>query len=181
MKLSELPDKKFKLKHIAIAGLACIVLLGASTVMIEATNTTSFCSTTCHEMEPMANSYDHSIHAKAGVGCADCHEKPGLQGTIASKWQGTQELFLHVTGQVPDPIKMTDAHKKVNCYICHQDKIMNSEVAAKHKDPHTAKHFENGMNCLTCHTGVVHDAKVNMDVPGRERCYTCHLDNMGKL
>ncbi|MCR5756303.1 MAG: NapC/NirT family cytochrome c [Selenomonas sp.] len=172
-------DKKFKLKHIAIAGFACIALLGATVAMIEATNQSSFCGTTCHEMDPMYQTWLHSGHKN--VGCAECHEKPGIEGTIASKWQGTQELFLHVTGQVPDPIKMENPQDKVNCYTCHQDKIMNTEIALKNKDPHTAKHFENGMNCMTCHSGVVHNDAVNMELPSRDRCYTCHLDAMSKL
>ena len=178
MKLSDLLHKKFGLKHIAIAGFVCIGLMGAMTAMIEATNQTSFCGTTCHEMDPMYNSYQHSLHAKAGVGCADCHEKPGISGTIASKWQGTQELFLHVTGQVPDSIKMKNPARDVNCYTCHQDKVLDAETAAAHYDPHTAKHFENGMDCMTCHSGVVHNDEKNADIPNRDTCYTCHLDNM---
>ena len=178
MKLSDLADRKIKLKHIAAAGMACIVLLGGSMVAIEATNQSGFCGTTCHEMDPMYTSWQHSGHKN--VGCAECHEKPGLEGTIRSKAQGTQELFLHVTGQVPDPIKMENP-ADVNCYTCHQDKIMNTDLAAANKNPHTAKHFENGMNCLSCHSGVVHNDAKNMVLPGRDSCYTCHLDAMSKL
>ncbi len=180
MKLSELPDFKVKLKHVAIAGVACIALYGVSYGMIEATNQTTFCGETCHEMDPMYQTWQHSAHAQSNVGCADCHEKPGLQGTIESKAKGTKELFLHVTGQVPDPIKIGDPND-VNCYTCHQDKMLNAETAAAAKDPHTQKHFENGMTCMTCHTGVVHNDNANMYVPSRERCYTCHLDAMSKL
>ncbi|MDD6120350.1 MAG: NapC/NirT family cytochrome c [Selenomonadaceae bacterium] len=178
MDFSNLPERKFKLKHIAAAGAVCIALLGVGMVSIEATNQTSFCGESCHEMDPMYQSYQHSLHAKAGVGCADCHEKPGLTGTVQSKWQGTKELVLHVTGQVPDPIKMENPDS-TNCYTCHQDKVLDAETAAKHNDPHSAKHFENGMTCLTCHSGVVHNDKVNADLPSRDGCYTCHLDSKG--
>lgn len=179
MKFNELPDFKVKLKHVAFAGIACIALYGAAYGMVEATNQTPFCGETCHEMDPMYTSWQQSGHAKADVGCADCHEKPGLQGTIESKWKGTKELVMHVSGNVPDPIKMENPND-VNCYTCHQGKMMNVETAAAAKDPHTMKHFENGMTCLTCHTGVTHDTNVNMTVPSRERCYTCHLDSMSK-
>jgi hypothetical protein len=77
--------------------------------------------------------------------------------------------------------KMENPQDKVNCYTCHQGNIMNEEIAAKDKNPHTAKHFANGMNCLTCHSGVVHKDGANVDLPSRDRCYTCHLDAMGKL
>jgi cytochrome c nitrite reductase small subunit len=178
MKLSELPERRFKLKHIALAGAACIVLLGVGMVSIEATNQTKFCGESCHEMDPMYQSYQHSLHAQAGVGCADCHEKPGLTGTVESKWKGTKELVLHVTGKVPDPIKMSSPDG-ANCYTCHQDKMLDADTAAKYNDPHTMKHFENGMNCLTCHSGVVHNDAVNADLPSRDSCYTCHLDSKG--
>ncbi len=173
-----LMDKQFKLKHIAIAGFACIIGLGAMVGMIEATNQTEFCGTACHEMDPMYVSWQHSNHQV--IGCADCHEQPGLEGTIKSKAKGTYELMLHVSGNIPDPIKLQNPNE-VNCYVCHQDKIRTAEVAAPLKDPHTQKHFENGMNCLTCHKGLVHDEMANKSVPTRDSCYTCHLDAMSTL
>lgn len=179
MKLGDLPNRRFKLKHIALVGLVCIVALGGSMVMIEATSTTEFCASSCHEMEPMATTYAHSLHARAGVGCGDCHEKPGLKGTIESKWQGTKELAIHITGTAPEVIKMENPARDVNCYTCHQDKMMDAETAGAHVDPHTLKHFENGMDCMTCHSGVVHNEAKNADLPSRDECYTCHLDNMG--
>ena len=103
-----LMDKQFKLKHIAIAGFACIIGLGVMVGMIEATNQTSFCGTTCHEMDPMYVSWQHSNHKS--IECADCHEKPGIEGTIQSKMKGTQELILHVTGNVPDPIHLQNTN-----------------------------------------------------------------------
>lgn len=171
-------DKQVKLKHIAIAGFACIAALGFTVGMVEFTNTTPFCGETCHEMDPMYVSWQHSNHKT--VDCAECHEQPGLEGTVKSKMKGTKELWLHVTGNIPDPIRVQNTNE-VNCYVCHQDKIKESEVAAARRDPHTAKHFENGMNCVTCHTGLVHNEELNKSVPTRDRCYTCHLDAMSTL
>ena len=173
-----LGDKQVKLKHIAIAGIACIVAFSAAYGMIEATNQNTFCGEQCHEMDPMYVTWQHSNHKT--VDCADCHEQPGFTGMVQSKMKGTKELFLHVTGNVPDPIKVHDTNE-VNCYTCHQDKIKDAEIAGPRKDPHTAKHFENGMNCVTCHTGIVHNDAANQVLPSRERCYTCHLDAMGSL
>ena len=171
-------DKAFKLKHIALAGIVGIGFLGASVGMIELTNQTSFCGTTCHEMDPMYQTWQTSNHKT--VDCADCHEQPGLEGTVKSKWKGTKELFIHIGGNIPDPIKVENTNE-INCYVCHQDKMKEAELAAARKDPHTAKHFENGMNCVSCHTGLVHNEMVNKSLPSRERCYTCHLDAMGSL
>ena len=62
-------DKAFKLKHIALAGIVGIGFLGLSVGMIEYTNQTSFCGTTCHEMDPMYQTWQTSNHKS--IGCAD--------------------------------------------------------------------------------------------------------------
>ncbi len=171
-------DKTITLKHVALAGIIGIGFLGFTAGVIEYTNQTSFCGTTCHEMDPMYQTWQTSNHKV--VECADCHEKPGLSGTVESKWKGTKELLIHISGNVPDPIKIENTND-VNCYVCHQDKIKEAEIAVARKNPHTAKHFENGMNCVTCHTGLVHNDMANKSLPSRNRCYTCHLDAMSSL
>ena len=81
---------------------------------------------------------------------------------------------------VPDPIKIENTND-VNCYVCHQDKIKEQELALSRKDPHTERHFQEGMNCVSCHSGIVHDEMKNKVLPSRDRCYTCHLDAMSSL
>ncbi|MBR0103127.1 MAG: cytochrome C, partial [Selenomonadaceae bacterium] len=46
---------------------------------------------------------------------------------------------------------------------------------------HTERHFQEGMNCVSCHSGIVHDEMKNKVLPSRDRCYTCHLDAMSSL
>lgn len=176
---SKLRNFQFTLKHFAMLGVFAIFGFTFMYVSVEMSSASSFCGTACHEMNPEYESWQNSAHKN--VECAECHEKPGLAGTIESKAQGTMETIAHITGNYDTPIVM-EHPEKIDCYSCHQDKIKtNTEVAYERKDPHTMKHFENGLNCITCHAGVVHNEQANNTLPTRDRCYTCHLDDMSKL
>ncbi len=56
----------------------------------------------------------------------------------------------------------------MNCYVYHQDKIKERELALSRKDPHTERHFQEVMNCISCHTGLVHDEMKNKVLPRRD-------------
>jgi trimethylamine-N-oxide reductase cytochrome c-type subunit TorC len=128
-------------------------------------------------MKPMHQAWQTSSHKN--VDCYSCHAEQGLEGTIKTKAKGLKELYLHTTGQVPPVIKAEE--RNVNCFSCHQDKVKgNAERAFAAKDPHTVKHFDNGMTCVSCHGGLVHNPKANNMVPSRDACTTCHLDQMKK-
>jgi nitrate/TMAO reductase-like tetraheme cytochrome c subunit len=127
-------------------------------------------------MTPMHVSWQTSAHKN--VACYDCHAEAGFQGTVKAKAKGLKELYLHVTAANVVP---KASERDINCYSCHQDKVkMNADKAAGAKDPHTFKHFGNGMTCVTCHGGLVHNVKLNNAVPSRDTCSTCHLDAMKK-
>ena len=174
MSLWNLKEMKFTVRHFIGLGIAMVLFVAFTIGAVEYTNQSSFCGS-CHEMSPMYTSWTHSSHKE--VACAECHEEPGFEGTVKSKAKGTKEAWLHLTGNF-DPPKAEA--KDVNCYSCHQDKVKTAELAADRKDPHTQWHFENGMNCLTCHSGIVHTEGKNQTLPTRDNCYTCHLDQMQK-
>lgn len=139
------------------------------------TSNSNFCGT-CHEMSEGHQTWITSSHKN--IACVECHAEPGLQGTVKAKAKGLKELYLHITGSYATP--KADA-KDINCYSCHQDKVKtNTEMAAMKKDPHTWKHFDNGMNCISCHGGLVHNQQINNITPNRDNCTTCHLDQMKK-
>ena len=62
-----LGDKQVMLKHIAMAGIACIVAFTAAYGMIEATNQNTICGEQCHEMDPMYVTWQHSNHKQLSV------------------------------------------------------------------------------------------------------------------
>ena len=162
-------------RHISILGAIIAAGLLCIAWSAEYTSRSDFCAG-CHEMAPMYQTWTMSSHKN--VACVDCHSEPGLKGLIKEKAKGMKEVYLHITGSYA--VIQADT-SEINCYSCHQDKVKtNAEQALAIKSPHTVKHFANGMNCVTCHSGLVHNEKLNQAVPSREQCTTCHLDQMTK-
>jgi trimethylamine-N-oxide reductase cytochrome c-type subunit TorC len=160
-------------RHLLLLSALFIFLAVCSVWSVIYTSSSSFCAT-CHEMVSFQESWQVSSHKN--VACIECHGKPGLAGTIETKANGLRQAYLHLTKSRFDPKAPVN---EVNCFSCHQDKVStNLEQAVLRKDPHTWKHFANGNICLSCHTGVVHDLKINTAVPSRASCVTCHLDQM---
>jgi nitrate/TMAO reductase-like tetraheme cytochrome c subunit len=60
-----------------------------------------FCAS-CHVMEPESTAFDPGPHA--GLVCVDCHVGTGVDGWLASKVQGTRQLWQVLTDDVPRPI-----------------------------------------------------------------------------
>lgn len=162
-------------RHMVIFGAIIVFLLISAGWSAAYTSRSEFCAT-CHEMDPMYQSWQTSAHKN--VACEDCHAEPGALGFVKTKAKGMREVYVHVTSSKIEP-KAKD--HDINCYNCHQDKVKtNTDKALAAKDPHTVKHFDNGMTCITCHSGLVHDTKLNNVVPGRDSCARCHLDAMQK-
>lgn len=162
-------------KHLLIIGALIVFLLISTAWTVAYTSTSEFCGT-CHEMGTMYQSWQMSAHKN--VSCDACHVGPGVKGLVKAKANGLQQVYVHVTSSNINP---KASEHDINCYSCHQDKVkVNTAKALAAKDPHTIKHFDNGMTCVTCHGGLVHDAKRNNIVPSRDNCTTCHLDAMNK-
>lgn len=177
--IDDFSEGKIRFRYLIGLGFIGIVLCAFTYVSVEASSDSVFCGTACHEMDPEYQSWQHSAHKD--VACAECHEGQGLMGLAESKYQGTMETVAHITGNYEMPIVM-EHPEKVDCYRCHQDKMKtDTDMAYARRDPHTMKHFENGINCITCHSGVVHNEMANKELPTRDRCFTCHLDGMNQL
>lgn len=162
-------------RHLVVLAAMIVFLLLSSAWSVAYTSRSEFCAT-CHEMQTMHQTWSTSSHKS--VACIDCHSEPGAQGVVKAKAKGLKELYLHVTGAQVAP---RASERDINCFSCHQDKVkMNTERALAAKDPHTVKHFDNGMTCVTCHGGIVHNAKANNLLPSRDNCSNCHLDAMRK-
>lgn len=167
--------EKFTGQHMITLGSLVIAFILFSAWSVGYTSRSEFCNA-CHEMGPMYQTWQTSSHKD--VACYDCHAEPGMQGLVKAKVKGLKEVYLHMTGATAN-IKAEE--RNINCYSCHQDKVKtNLDKALAVKDPHTQKHFANGMTCVSCHTGIVHEAKLNTMVPSRDTCSSCHLDQMKK-
>ncbi|HEY6058343.1 MAG TPA: NapC/NirT family cytochrome c, partial [Candidatus Limnocylindrales bacterium] len=104
---------------VLVGGLASALTIG-TVVAIQWTETTSFCGQ-CHTMAPELKAYDMSAHRD--VACVECHTKPGVEGWVETKVNGTKQLVQIVTGTFPKPIPPPDhtllPPTAVTCQRCH--------------------------------------------------------------
>lgn len=167
--------EKLTVKTAGILAVGVFTFFLLSAWSIGYTSRSEFCNT-CHEMNKEYCTWQASAHKN--VSCVSCHSEPGAMGVVKEKAKGMREVYVHITG-VPETIKADE--RDINCYSCHQDKVKTDlDKALAMKDPHTQKHFSNGMTCISCHSGLVHNVKLNNTVPSRETCSNCHLDQMNK-
>jgi nitrate/TMAO reductase-like tetraheme cytochrome c subunit len=144
------PVNRWKLLFASLVG--CIVVFGGGYGVLSFTNSPSFCSS-CHEMQPEYTTYTASAHDQ--ISCVQCHIKPGTLNMLTHKMKSLKEVYYHVTG-VPTQIVQTEeeAVSNQNCLQCHslnRDVTPSGDLKVNHK-----KHIEDGIPCITCHSGVVH-------------------------
>lgn len=104
-------------------------------------------------MQPEYTSYTASAHNK--ISCVQCHIKPGTVNMLTHKMKSLKEVYYHVTG-VPKQIVQTEeeAVSNQNCLQCHSKNRLvtaSGDLKVNHKG-----HIEQGIPCITCHSGVVH-------------------------
>ena len=134
---------------------------------------TGFC-TSCHEMQPMADEYMHSIHYLNPSGvraqCADCHVPKPLVPRVIHMIAATRDLIGHARGVIDTPEKLAArrpemaqrvwAEMTVNgsltCRGCHSFEAMDfAKLQPKAADAmHGAMQI--GTPCIGCHKGIAH-------------------------
>jgi nitrate/TMAO reductase-like tetraheme cytochrome c subunit len=98
-----------------------------------------FCAS-CHVMAPESVAFDPGSHA--GLQCVDCHVGSGLEGFLASKLQGTRQLWHVLTDQVEVPIPSGIASGRMvpsaeTCERCHwkeRPAALKLKVARRHAE-----------------------------------------------
>lgn len=113
----------------------------------------SFCGTACHE--PMAPEHiGHMNAAHARVECVACHVRPGINGFLAAKLNGTRQLAMMITGGYPKPIKLPSsalATASEACTRCHDSqREVGDKVIAKYKYNDEGERLD---TLLTVHVG----------------------------
>lgn len=151
-----------------IANLAVVVLAivgGAAAFTLNLSNTNpQFCAM-CHNMKSHVDSYltGHtmdSVHARAHVGCKDCHDYP-ITAEVAS-------LVKYITGQydLSMPRRKFDQSMCVKCHISMAYEVNRTDYLVR--NPHL-NHWPS-LKCGTCH--LSHGEQVDY-------CSQCH-DNGGQ-
>ncbi|WP_318507296.1 cytochrome c3 family protein [Bacillus sp. T3] len=149
-------EKKKSLHHwklIVAALTAFLALLGLIYGAISYTSTPPFCAT-CHEMAAEHVTFQASAHNQ--IKCTECHIKPGTANLVIHKVESLKEVYSHIVGP-PDTIIQTVAVSDENCKQCHSKNRLISatgDLIVNHDG-----HIEEGIPCITCHSGVAH-AKV---------------------
>lgn len=97
-----------------------------------------FCGTICHSMDPQWVRYQASPHAK--VECAQCHVGPGAASFIQSKMDGTRQLVETVLGDYSRPIKSPVKNlrpARETCEGCHSPTTFKDNIVK------TIRHYDN--------------------------------------
>jgi len=173
------------------------ILLGVLALLILATagfalvNNNRFCGT-CHVIKKEVVSFDASSHHKEGVGCQDCHTKPGVFNYFIRNLQSATHIIEYISGRYQRPIVTYVGAE--NCVTCHpksqiEQDIIVGNIRVNHKGLREA-----GYQCVTCHADVVHGdttpigsrAQSKMSICVRchngvtqpRRCSICHLNGV---
>ena len=150
-----------------------IAISGASSITLEATNATEFC-TSCHSMQWVQEEWMESVHFSniSGVraSCADCHVPHDLAPKLYAKLRAAKDVWHEILGTIDDKekfehhrwqmanavwkrMKETDSRECQSCHtIAAMDlKEQDRSARKKHKNAETR-----GKTCIDCHKGVAH-------------------------
>lgn len=148
----------------------------------------------CHEMKPEYDTWKASSHSQ--FDCLQCHEDPGVVGTIKVALKGLSIFKTHMTRPDDTPIKVNHAVKNYVCSDCHS-KNRKATPSGDLIIPHD-RHAAKGVECIACHSGIAHgniverNARANIDLadwdlrtganqmitknisPPMDACLNCH-------
>jgi len=129
------------------------VVFVAAIVAFSVANTIAACEV-CHVIQPEVETYKQSAHYRAGVGCQQCHTKPGVFNYLIRNLQGTTNLILYVSDTYQRPI--TTAVGTASCVQCHpKSEIERDQVYNNIRVNHTGLR-EAGYQCTACHANISH-------------------------
>ncbi|AGK55690.1 cytochrome c3 family protein [Bacillus sp. 1NLA3E] len=164
---------RWKLLVVSLTGF--IAFLGLIYGVITFTSTPTFCAT-CHEMAPEHVTFQKSAHNQ--IKCTQCHIKPGIGNLLIHKVESLKEVYSHIVGP-PDPIVQTVAVLEENCKKCHtKNRLISAtgDLIVNHKG-----HIEEGIPCITCHSGVVHAKVVERGINDSSTYDAWTMKNSDKL
>jgi len=160
----------------AVMFVAGIVFWGGFNTAMEVTSTLTFC-TSCHEMAPVYEEYQESVHYQNASGvratCPDCHVPRPWGAKVLRKIKATFNEVPHTILGTIDTREKFEAHRvemaesvwaemrsnnSRECRNCHALETMNLEIQDKRASRrHTLEWFEKkGETCIDCHQGIAH-------------------------
>ena len=156
---------------------AGIIFWGGFNVALEASSSTSFCGTSCHEMNTVYEEYQKSVHYQNASGvsasCSDCHiPKPLVAKLIRKTEAGVNDVYHKMLGTIDTPekfeahrlelaedvwksMKETGSRECLNCHSLENMSLDKQDKSARKK--HTRERMlEKGESCIDCHKGIAH-------------------------
>jgi nitrate/TMAO reductase-like tetraheme cytochrome c subunit len=132
---------------------ALVVVFIAAVIAFSAVNNISTCER-CHLIQPEVATYKQSAHYRAGVGCQQCHTKPGVFNYFIRNLQGLTNVILYVSNTYERPL--TTMVGTNNCVQCHpKSQLERDQVYNNIRVNHTGLR-EAGYQCVTCHANISH-------------------------
>ena len=166
--------------------IVLVVAVAAMGVASAFTESNKFCGTACHEMAPYDKTWAASKHHK--VDCVACHIGPGIGNFIVAKTSALREVWVHITGQVKQPVAVTRKIANSVCQAsnCHPASQLTNTLTlfpqTKTTFTHTKGHAKVG-HCIDCHSQVTHatvPGRAYVPVRSMAMCFSCHTDGPQK-
>lgn len=147
-----------------LALLGWLIALGAiASYSLVASPT--FCLS-CHGSSRLAKDLKSTIHAK--LACQDCHQTPGLAGSIAYRLEVGRMVVGKIMGKGGSA---AGSASRDACLACHEGDISKTIIAKsikmRHKEP-----IERGYRCEQCHFKIAHNEPKRQSA--MSTCYDCH-------
>jgi hypothetical protein len=112
-----------------------------------------------------------STHVEAG--CEGCHARPTAPAQLAYRVRLIGEFYLTLVSRSRVPAVFATPTNEA-CLTCHSD-LRTVSPTGDLKIPHRAHVSILEMECVECHTYLVHETGPNGDHrPAMEDCLTCH-------
>ncbi|MFA4964952.1 MAG: NapC/NirT family cytochrome c [Thermoleophilia bacterium] len=173
-------------KALLVAVVLAALFIGGSVGAARFTESDRFCGTDCHEMWPYRDTWAQSKHRNTD--CVKCHIPPGAVNFITTKLYASREVWVHLTGQVKAPIKVTRHIPNVACERsgCHASSQVARTLKLGRPAPVTFKHASQGHAaklCIACHASLVHEEAPGVTAPparSMPSCFVCHTDGPQK-
>jgi len=169
-----------------VAVVVLVFLVAASVVGARFTESNRFCGTDCHEMWPYRDTWAKSTHKSTD--CVQCHIPPGPVNFALTKMYASREVWVHFSGQVKAPIKVTRHIPNAACDRsgCHTDAQSQKTISLGRPSPVKFQHGSEGhakQLCIACHASLVHQGAPGVDAPparSMPSCFSCHTDGPQK-
>ena len=150
----------------AVLALGVVAAWGA----LAYTGTPRFCAS-CHIMETRYVSWRRSAHV-TGATCIQCHSEPGPWGEFKAHLNGTRYLYVMLTGEKSGAILRAEV-ASATCEHCHAAAALPERTPRL--DVRHALHRGRGIECVTCHAGLVHGTMhPRAAMPSEAVCARCH-------